>query len=98
LDDAGGDVVTALTRLEANSYDLLSLSAEILDEAQKLIGAKAPKRLRVKFGGRMVKEFPLALTATAAFVLGMAAVLITKASLEIDREQDLGTREDETTD
>ena len=93
LDASAGDVVRALTRLEDSGHDILSLSAELLDEAQKLLGARNPKRLRVKFGGRLVKEFPLAVTTTAAFLLGMAAVLITRASLEIEREQDLETQD-----
>jgi hypothetical protein len=93
LDEAGGDVVRALTRLEASGHDLLSLSAELLDEAQRLLGARAPKKLRVKFGGRLVKEFPLSLTTTAAFLLGMAAVLVTRATLDIEREQELETQE-----
>ncbi|MDO8682232.1 MAG: hypothetical protein Q7N50_01950 [Armatimonadota bacterium] len=93
LDQSGGDVIKALTELERGGYDIISLSAELLDEAQKLLGAPSATKLRVKFSGKLVKEIPLALTATAAFILGMAAVLITKASLEIERGQDLETQE-----
>ena len=93
LDETGGDVVKALTRLEASGHDLLSLSAELLEEAQRLLGARTPKNLRIKFGGRLVKEVPLALTATAAFLLGMAVVIVTRASLEIEREPESETQE-----
>jgi hypothetical protein len=92
LDQTGGDVVAALAELEKSGHDLFSLSAEILDDVQKLIGAASAKKLRIKFGGRLVKEIPLALTATTAFILGFAVVLVTKASLEIEREQQLETQ------
>jgi hypothetical protein len=93
LDQSGGDVVKALTNLEASGHDLISLSAELLDEAQKLLSSRSPKNLRIKFGGRLVKEIPVAVTATAAFLLGMAAVIVTKATLEVEREQDLEAQE-----
>jgi len=91
LDKSGGDVVKALAELERSGHDVFSLTAERLDEAQKLIGSPSAKTLRIRYAGRLVKEFPLALTATAAFLLGMAAVLITKASLDIEREEQTGT-------
>lgn len=93
LDAAGGDIVKALTSLEREHRDALSLTSELLDEIQKLIGAASARKLRVKFGGKIIKEIPLALTATTAFVLGMTAVLITKASLEIEREEDSEAKE-----
>ena len=93
LDQSGGDVAKALADLEGSGHDVFSLTAELLDEAQKLIGAASARKLRVRFGGRLVKEIPLAVTASAAFFLGMAAVLITKASLEIEREEQPETQE-----
>jgi hypothetical protein len=87
LDESSGDMVKALSILEDRGYDIFSLGAEILEDVQKLIGAGSAKKLRVRFGGRVVKEIPLALTATAALLLGMTALLVTKASLEIDREE-----------
>ena len=92
LDETGGDVVAALAQLEKSGHDLFSLSAEILDDVQELIGAASARKLRIKFGGRLVKEIPLALTATTAFIVGFAVVLITKASLEIEREKQLETK------
>ena len=94
LDEAGGDVVKALTRLESTGQDLVSLGVEVLSDIQKLIGAAAAKKLRIRYGGRLVKEAPISLTATAALILGIAAVLITKASLEIEREE-LAERKEE---
>ena len=87
LDEAGGDVVKALTRLESSGQDLVSLGVEILNDIQKIVGAAAASKVRIRYGGRLVKEAPLSLTTTAALVLGVAAVLITKASLEIEREE-----------
>jgi hypothetical protein len=89
LQAAGGDVVRAIALLEErSSRDLLSVAMELADDVQRLLRAGAAKRIRVKFGGKVIKEIPVALTAAAALVLGVAAVLITKSSIEIEREED----------
>jgi hypothetical protein len=80
-------VVKALTELESSGQDLVSLGVEILSDIQKIVGAASAKKVQIRYGSRLVKEAPISLTATAAFVLGLAALLITKASLEIEREE-----------
>jgi hypothetical protein len=88
LQEAGGDVVTAIAMLEERkSKDVLAVALEFADDVQRLVKAGAAKKIRIKFGGKVIKEVPVALTAAAALVLGVAAVLITKSSIEIVREE-----------
>lgn len=88
LSDASGDVVTALATLEksrSGRKDLLALGAEIADEVQKVVSGGPIKKLRVKYGGRVLHESPVALTAAAAAAVGLAALLITKLVIEVDK-------------
>ena len=52
-----------------------------------MVAGGRPKALRVKFGDKTVAEFPLAITALAAFAAGLAAVLLTKLAVEIVSEE-----------
>jgi len=58
-----------------------------LDDIQKLLESGTGNKLRVKFGERTVAEYPIALTAAAAFIVGLAAVLVSKSSVEIETEE-----------
>jgi hypothetical protein len=87
LEGADGDVVQALINLEKREGDLLATGIELLDDVQKLVQAGGASRVRVKFADKVVGEYPVAFTAAAAFVVGLAAVLITKSSIEIEREE-----------
>ncbi|HUV05770.1 MAG TPA: hypothetical protein VMX94_11765 [Armatimonadota bacterium] len=93
LSAASGDVIKALAALEknqpaANQADLLALGAEMADEVQKLTRNGPIKRLRVKYGNRLITETPVALTAAAALAVGVAAVLISKLIVEVDRGEE----------
>lgn len=88
---ASGDVVTALAAIERNGAgrkDLMALGAEIADEVKKLVAGGPFRKLRVKYGDRIVHETPIALTAAAALAVGIAAVIITKLVVEIDRGEE----------
>lgn len=87
LDEAGGDLVQALVNLEGEKGDLLSVGINLLDDVQKLIESGAPRKLRIKFDGKLVAEYPVALTAAAAVVVGLAALIISKATVEIEHEK-----------
>ena len=92
LSDAQGDVVTALAQIENDPphkcrAELLTLGAELVDELHKL-GSKPIKKVRVKYGNLLIAEKPLALTAAAAIVVGIAAVLITKLVIEVDKGEE----------
>ena len=64
----------------------LDAAIDILEDVQKMVARGRPKALRVKFGDKTVAEFPLAITAAAAFAAGLAAVLLTKLAIEIVSE------------
>jgi len=65
----------------------LEAAIDVLEDVQKMVATGRPKALRVKFGDRTVAEFPLAITAAAAFAAGLAAVLLTKLAIEIVSEE-----------
>lgn len=87
LEDSGGDVVQALVNLEKHGGDLLSVGIELLDDVQKLMESRAVNKVRVKFGEKTIAEYPVAFTAAAAVIVGLAALLISKASIEIEQEE-----------
>jgi len=86
LDEAGGDVVEALTSLERSRRDLLSVVIELANEVNRFVGSEPAKRVRIRFGRRVIADIPVAFSAAAGFLMGLAAVLITKAAIELDRE------------
>lgn len=89
LADADGDVVQALVNLERGKGDLLSVGIEMLDDVQRLVESGTVNKLRLKFAGRTIAEYPVALTAAAAVIVGVAALIISKASIEVDQEERL---------
>lgn len=87
LTATSGDVVGALAALEkecSERKDILALGAEIADEVQKLAAGGPFRRLRVKYGNRLITEQPLALKAAAAVAVGLAAVIISRLVIEVD--------------
>lgn len=64
----------------------LDVAIEVMGDIQKIISGGRPKMLRVRLGDKTLAEFPLALTAAAAFTAGLAAVLLTKLAIEIEHE------------
>ena len=87
LKAAGGDVVQAVVNLEKSKGDLLSVGIELLDNVQKLIESGAVNKLRLKFGDRVVAEYPIALTAAAALIVGLAALIVSKTTVEVEQEK-----------
>ena len=95
---ASGDVVVALAAIEKNSAgpreigagrkDLMALGAEVADEVKKLVAGGPFRKLRVKYGDRLIHETPVALTAAVALAVGLAAVVITKLVVEVDKGEE----------
>jgi len=88
---ASGDVVVALAAIEKNSAgrkDLMALGAEVADEVKKLVAGGPFRKLRVKYGDRLIHETPVALTAAVALAVGIAAVVITKLVVEVDKGEE----------
>lgn len=91
LNGASGDVVAALAALEtvpASRSELLALGAEMADEIQRMVGGGPIRRLRVKYGSKLLTETPVSLTAAAALAVGIAAVLISRLVIEVDRGEE----------
>ena len=90
LNEASGDVIGALAVIERKDShaDLLALCAEMADEIQKLACGDPIRRLKIKYGDRTVMETPVALTAFAAVAVGIAAVLISKLIIEVEKGQE----------
>ncbi|MEN6370742.1 MAG: DUF4342 domain-containing protein [Armatimonadota bacterium] len=87
LAESDGDVVQALVNLEKGKGDLLSVGIELLDDVQRIMDSGTVNKLRLKFGGRTVGEYPVALTAAAAVIVGLAAAIISRATIEIEQEE-----------
>ena len=86
LDEADGDVVEALASLEKRQRDIFTMVAELVDEIGKLLDSTPARKVRLKLGRKVVAEIPVALTAAAGFLLGLAAVFVTKAAVELEKE------------
>ncbi len=89
LAEASGDVIAALAALEKRDHsqaDLVTLGAEMADEVQRIASGGPIKRLKVKYGNRILTETPVALTAATALAVGLAAVLISKLVIELEKE------------
>jgi len=89
LREADGDVVAALARLDkprTSKPDFLAMAAEIAGEVREILGDGDVKRVRIKLGDKVVREIPVALTAMGAAAIAALAVILTKAAIEIDRE------------
>jgi hypothetical protein len=66
---------------------LFSLGAELLSEVQHLIGNSRIKALRIKLGGRHLKDVPVnPATAIATVLLVIAAVIISNLRVEVVKE------------
>ena len=86
LVEADGDVIEALASLEKRQRDIITIVAELMDEIGKLLESGPAKKVRLKLGRKVVAEIPVALTAAAGFLLGLAAVFVTKAAVELEKE------------
>jgi Domain of unknown function (DUF4342) len=99
LEQANGDVIAALAHLErhkptSGAADLISVTAELLDEVQSLLEAGVIRKIRVKLGNRTLKEIPVSLTAVGALVIGLLAVLVTHFVIEIERDNEISRSEE----
>ncbi|HEY3298540.1 MAG TPA: hypothetical protein VGK34_07785 [Armatimonadota bacterium] len=87
LSTAQGDVVSALASVErSESTDLVALGVEMAGEVQRLVSGGSINKVRVKYGDMLVAEKPVALKAFAAIALGVAAILLSRLVIEVDRD------------
>jgi hypothetical protein len=99
LSEANGDVIAALAHLErhkptSSATDIISITADLLDEVQRLLEAGVIRKIRVKLGNRTLREIPVSLTALGALVIGLLAVLVTRFVIEIERDSELSRSEE----
>lgn len=88
LSDARGDVISALATLEKTEHtDFLELGLDMAVEARRWLSGGRLKRLRVKYGDKLIASKPLALTAFAALAVGVGAVLISRLTIEVDQDE-----------
>jgi hypothetical protein len=88
LEASGGDVVGALESLERSRgrcTDLVVLGAEIADDVRRFIDGGPINKIKIKYGNKLVTETPVALTALAAVAVGVAAVLISRLAIELEK-------------
>ena len=83
---SGSEGEQALVRAGERVSAALDMFIDVLEDVQKVVSNGRPKTLKIRLGEKTLAEFPLALTAAAAFAAGIAAVLLTKLALEIEHE------------
>lgn len=76
----------ALVRAAERVNAALDVFIELLEDVQKAISGGRPRMLRVRLGDKTLAEFPVALTAAAAFAAGIAAVMLTKLAIDVEHE------------
>lgn len=91
LSTAGGDVVQALVALEKkypsdDKPDLLTLGAEVASEVQRLVSGGPVRRLKLRYGNKLLSDTPVTLSATLALLVGLAAVIINKLAIEVEKD------------
>jgi hypothetical protein len=85
-DTPGETSRTAENAVATSTSNALDLVIDLLEDVQKMISGGKPKRIKIKFGDRIIAEMPVALTAAAAFAAGLAAILLTKLAVEVEHE------------
>ena len=76
----------AIDKAAQRISDTLDVAIDVLEDVQRVMSAGRPKKLKIRFGDRVMAELPLALTAAAAIGAGLAAVFLTKLAIEIEHE------------
>jgi hypothetical protein len=66
---------------------LFTIGTDLFGEVQRIIGTSRVRALRLKLGGRVLKEVPIApLTAAATVALVALAVVVSNLSIEVEHE------------
>ncbi len=67
--------------------NLFSLGIDLFGQVQRIIGTDRVRALRIKLGGRVIKEIPVSpLTTFATVALVLAAVIVSTLSVEVEHE------------
>ncbi len=66
---------------------LFTIGTDLFGEVQRIIGTSRVRGLRVKLGGRVLKEIPVSpLTAATTALLVVLAVVVSNISIEVEHE------------
>lgn len=85
-------MVAALAQLEKShprisSSDTLALTAELVDDVIRLLEAGPIRAVRLRIGGRVLREIPIEATAVGAILIGLLAVLAARFTIELVRDR-----------
>ncbi|MDH7601273.1 MAG: DUF4342 domain-containing protein [Armatimonadota bacterium] len=75
-----------ISKVASRAADALDLVIDLLEDIQKVVSSGRPKKLRIRFGDKLLAEIPVALTAAMAIAAGLAAVVLTKLAVEVEHE------------
>jgi hypothetical protein len=88
LDAADGDVLGALVCIEqkraAEVHPLTAAATQLVGEIKE-VASGGIGRLDIKLDNLVIAQLPVTLTGLAAALVGCAAVLLTKCSIEVGR-------------
>ena len=91
LQEANGDVIGALALIEKEHIEnpnILELAGEVANEVREYVEGGPIKKVKVKYGNKLLAEKPVMLTAAAALAVAVGAVLISKLVIEIERSEE----------
>ncbi|MGQ9455661.1 MAG: hypothetical protein ACUVT8_11395 [Armatimonadota bacterium] len=74
------------SQVAAKAADVLDVVIELLEDIQKILSSGIPKKLRIRFGNKLLVELPVTLSASIAIAAGLASVIITKLAIDVERE------------
>jgi hypothetical protein len=71
-------------RLVANSGDLMEIGMMLYQEAETILKTGRKKKLRIRLGRKSIAELPLATGAFAVLAAAMAAVALTRLTVDVE--------------
>ena len=87
LDNSQQQVQAIDNKAADKASEALDLAVDLLEDIQKVVASGKPKSIKVRLGDKVVAEVPVALTAAAAVFAGLAAVMLTKLTIEVEHEE-----------
>ncbi|MBW3625440.1 MAG: DUF4342 domain-containing protein [Armatimonadetes bacterium] len=71
-------------RLTANTSDMVEIGAMLFQEAEAILRTGQKRRIKVRLGRRTIAEMPLATGAIGVMLAAMAAVALSRLTLELE--------------
>jgi hypothetical protein len=83
-----GTTNTAVNSAAEKLGGVLDVAVDLLEDLQRVIAGGRLKAVRIRLGDKTLAEVPVALTAAAAITAGLAAVLLTKLTIDVVNEEE----------